>query len=427
MTYLDLLQKASAKAKEARAIIDVALDGHRELTEYEMSRVKSLGAESDMLREQGEAMQAAEKRTEYFAQPMNEAIKPDPSGGYTRPHLPGELRMLRHGERLNGSNKPGELSIGRLIRGMATGKWDGAEPERRTMSTLSAGAGGILVPETLSLDLIDLFRAESVLEAAGMGILPMPTQDVTLPVIASDPTAAWVGENQDFSESEGTLDYCKLTALKLGVLTKVSLELVEDSPMAAQVIENLLAVAIAQEVDNAALFGSGVGEPVGITKDTRIEKIDLGANGAAITDYSKLLQAVQILLENNVPTGPGEISVIMSPREWATIAAFHESAGPYYEPPRWLSEKVTFRVASKLPVNLTKGTSDDASQILVGRFSEMALGIRTQVNIEATRVGGDSGSSAFKKGQVWVRAYMRCDVAIRRPSAFVLIDGIIPA
>lgn len=426
MTYLDLLNKASLKAKEARGILDSALEANRELSDAEMERVRSLGTESDRLREQAEALQAAEARTEWFAQPLTKPVELPGSSPEQRTHRPGEVRCFKHGERISERQNAGNLSLGRLIRGMAAGRWDGAESERRVMSTLSGVNGGILVPETLSMDLIDLFRAESVLSAAGMSTIVMQTPTVIIPKIGSDPTAAWVGENQEFSESGGTLDYCQLTARKLGVLTKASLELIEDSTLAAQTIERLLSVACAQGVDTAALTGSGVGEPLGISNESRIEKISMGANGAALTNYSKIIQAIQILMENNVPTGPGEISVIMSPREWATLTGLTETSLSIkpVEPPAALMERCTFRVCSKMPTNLTHGTADDASQIIVGRFSEMSLGVRTEINIEASRQAADSSGSAFRSGQVWIRSYLRCDVAIRRPGAFVIIDGI---
>ena len=84
-------------------------------------------------------------------------------------------------------------------------------------------------------------------------------------------------------------------------------------------------------------------------------------------------------------------------------------------------------MTNQVPVNLTKGGANNASDIFVGAFENCMIGIRTGMQMEVSRVAADSTGSAFTQAQVWVRAYLRCDVQLVHPQAFAIINGVIPA
>ena len=72
------------------------------------------------------------------------------------------------------------------------------------------------------------------------------------------------------------------------------------------------AQATALEVDRVALLGSGSApEPTGISNVTGVGEVDMGTNGAAITDYDEILDALQEIQDANAqdPT-----AAIMAPR-----------------------------------------------------------------------------------------------------------------
>ena len=62
----------------------------------------------------------------------------------------------------------------------------------------------------------------------------------------------------------------------------------------------------------------------------------------------------------------------------------------------------------------------------MGDFEQLYIGTRADLRLEITRIAGDSTGGAFRAMQVWLRAYLRTDVALARPEHFVVIDGIIP-
>lgn len=77
-----------------------------------------------------------------------------------------------------------------------------------------------------------------------------------VPIVAADPTAAWVAEGADIPISDADLDEITVTPAKVAGLSIISRELAEDStPAAAQVVGDGIARNIAVKVD-AAFFGA---------------------------------------------------------------------------------------------------------------------------------------------------------------------------
>ena len=80
---------------------------------------------------------------------------------------------------------------------------------------------------------------------------------------------------------------------------------------------------------------------------------------------------------------------------------------------------------AQVPDNLTQGSSSLASDAYVGQWNQLLIGMRQRLVIEASREASDATDSAFRQLQVHIRAYLRADVAVAQPSAFVVITGIL--
>lgn len=59
-------------------------------------------------------------------------------------------------------------------------------------------------------------------------------------------------------------------------------------------------------------------------------------------------------------------------------------------------------------------------------FSQLLVGMRTSFKLEVPRQAADSVNSAFRNLQVWIRGYIRCDIAVERGSSFAVLTGIRP-
>lgn len=343
----------------------------------------------------------------------------------TRPTPRDGIRLLKPEERFASAVQPDSYpSDGVTIRGLLSaalsGDWAGIPPEARAMA-VGVGSGGFAVPTPLSARLIDKARNAARVIAAGAATVPMDNSTLKFARLATDPTAAWKLENAAAATSDPALEQVTLTAKTLVAFVKMSVELVEDSdPAVTNVVENAMAQAIALEIDRAALRGSGVNpEPLGIRNTTGVSVTSLGANGAAPT-YAALSTAIQQVQSTNFePT-----AIIYSPRTAGTLDRLVDSTGQPLQPPPSV-EGIRKLVTGQIPGNLTQGTSSLASEVYVGQWDQLVIGMRQQLVIEASREASDATDSAFRQLMVFVRAYVRMDVAVAQPGAFAVVSGVL--
>jgi HK97 family phage major capsid protein len=109
----------------------------------------------------------------------------------------------------------------------------------------------------------------------------------SLPIVSTDPAAAWLEEGQDITPADGALDQVASPYYKVGGLTLVSSELADDSsPAVANIVGQGLVRDIARTVD-LAFFGDGDPlSPPGLNALTYGAEIDFDADDpyASLTD-----------------------------------------------------------------------------------------------------------------------------------------------
>ncbi len=342
----------------------------------------------------------------------------------------GEVRILRPNESFAAATrselpdgiKPEELSLGRFLRGIVTGDWTGAEAEKRmAMAEGTSSLGGALVPTPLSSKIIDLSRNAAVIFQAGASTVPMTANTLKLAKVDGDLTGYWRAENAAITESEMAFSPLTFTVKALAALCRISIELLEDAEGVNAIIENSIAQALALELDRAALFGSGSGaEPTGLYGYAGVQEIDMGENGAAITDYGKFSLAAQKVYEKNGVPG----AFVYSPRTWGTLDTLMNAVtgDPLVAPASF--QAAPKLVSNQVPNDLVHGTAANASAIFTGEWPNLLVGLRNSLTIEASRV---AGSDSFSKMQVMIRAYLRADMQLARTDKFVKITGVIPA
>lgn len=446
---IELRQKRGSLVAECRAILKKADKASRDLTAEERGNYDRLfeevsGLKGRIEREENVSDLETElrQRDGFDFNYHNDVGPTDGSGNEIRPRelrdlREGEIRVLAPNQRLADCPevrsalslpdgiKPEELSLGRLVRGIVTGSWKGAEAEHRALSVAEDIVGGFTVPDMMSVNIVDLVRNQARVIRAGARTVPMETSQLRIAIQESDPTAFWRPENTAITASDINFGLITLHAKTLAALVPVSVELMEDGQNTDAVVSNAISEALGLALDLAALRGEGDAiSPTGIRNVTGIQTIDQGANGSAITNFDELSQAWEKILAVNGPeTG---LAAIYSTREAGTMDRFVDGQGQPQTPP--LSVQGMKRLpTNQVPIDLTKGTSDDASEAYVGNFSEMLIGMRTQILIESSRLASDTTTGlGFSTMTVLVRAYLRVDIALVRPNQFVLIDGIIP-
>jgi HK97 family phage major capsid protein len=307
-----------------------------------------------------------------------------------------------------------ELSFDKYLRGLATARWDGAEHER-ALAEATVGAGGALVPAPLSARVIDLARNRTVVMRAGAQTVPMGSQTLALARLTSEGTPAWKTENAAITAADMVFDRVTFTARTLVRLITLSVELFEDAdPSSEGVIANAFAGQMAVELDRVALLGTGTApEPRGVLNQSGVTLTDHGAAGTAISNYDWWLDAIGAVRA----AGFEPNAHIQAPRSSTSLSKLKESTtNAYLTPPAGLLPMLTTK---SVPINLTVGASTDTSLVFTADWSNLLVGIRTDFNLRflGERFLADNLQYAFL-------AYLRADVQLAQPTAFVVDRGV---
>jgi HK97 family phage major capsid protein len=308
-----------------------------------------------------------------------------------------------------------ELDFGRYLKGCVTGNWRGAEAERRLSNSMGGGSGpggGFLLPEPLSVLVIDLARARARVMEAGATTISMETGELRIARITKDPPFGWKAENALGTIGDAEVGDYTLRPRTLFGGTTASVELIEDASNAGQIILGALTAALGNELDRVMLYGNGVTEPNGLRNRTSHGVNSVAAGGAPT--YGHFSQAVQKIAEGN---GPSEgLAAILSPRDWGTLDRLADSTGQPLVPPKSFQDLVKLPT-TQVPTNLDPG--GNKSEAYVGYFPDMLIGVRLNIVLQVSREAGE----AFQRYQVLIRAVARVDMALGHPAWFTMITG----
>lgn len=140
---------------------------------------------------------------------------------------------------------------------------------QRAQSEGVNSAGGFLVPEEFSFDIIDLRDAYGMFRRLCQ-VMPMGRDTMNVPRRTGGLTAYAVGEGQGITQSQAGWDNVKLTANKWGVLTLMSSELDEDAAVnIGDILVGEMAYAFAVTEDTAGFTGDGTSTYHGIKGFTK--------------------------------------------------------------------------------------------------------------------------------------------------------------
>jgi HK97 family phage major capsid protein len=306
------------------------------------------------------------------------------------------------------------ISFDKYLKGLATANWDGA-PHERALAEATVGAGGALVPAPLSARVIDLARNRTVVFRAGAQTVPMTSQTLALARLTSEGTPAWKTENATITAADMVFDRVTFTARTLVRLITLSVELFEDAdPSSEDVIANAFAGQMAVELDRVALLGTGTPpEPRGVLNQSGVTLTAHGANGTAITNYDWWLDAIGAVRA----AGFEPNAHIQAPRSSTSLSKLKETSTlAYMAPPVNMLPMLTTKT---VPITVTVGSSTDTSYVFTADWSNLLVGIRTDFNLRflGERYLADNLQYAFL-------AYLRADVQVAQPTAFVVDTGV---
>jgi len=348
------------------------------------------------------------------------------------------------------------LDVARCIRATAAAKFLGESPDyavhmlrkwgnpelaeqwqaarAKAMTAGDATAGGFLVPEQFSTDLIDVLRSATVIRRLGAPTLPLPVGTIKLPKITAGSTASYVGESTNAPKSQLSTGQVTLTFKKLMALVPVSNDLLRySSPGADMIVRNDLVRSVSTKEDATFIRADGTDStPKGLRYWAPAANI-LTANGTVslqntATDLGKLMQQ---LMGADIPmTKP---CWIMAPRIYNYLVTLITTVGNFIYKDEMAGGTLwgyPFGVTTGVPTNLdfTGAGTNDESEIYLVDIAQSIIGEAQNLMVDASQEAayhdGSSVQSAWSRDETTVRVIAEHDFVMRYDGAVALLAGV---
>jgi HK97 family phage major capsid protein len=423
MDLKELRAKKESYMNTMRNILNRATAENRNLTDAEQRDWDGLKAKTDAIHGTlDRAAQLGEMRAELEKPVVAGAAGHQDNNGMTyvsRNLNPGEVRAYRPNEAIAEAPYCGP-GIGAYVRGIVTGRWDGAM-ELRALAEGST-PGSYLVPTPLATYVIDLVRNQTRVIRAGAVSVPFESATFKIARLTQDVQSNWKAENSAITFSDANFDVVTFTAQMLVAGSKLSIEVIEDANNLDQIVGNSIGKSLALALDYAALYGSGASnQPTGIKNQSGVTVTVLGTNGYTLTDFSKYSAGIATIMGANFE---GPFGILHSARTAGELDNLQDTLHQPLRQPDLVAAARKY-VTNQIPNNLTVGSASTTSDAFIGQWDQCMIGMRTGMVMEISRVAADSSGSAFTNTQVWIRAYLRADVQLAHPLGFNVLTGIL--
>lgn len=300
----------------------------------------------------------------------------------------------------------------------------------KALAAGDSGAGGFLIQEEVSSDIIELLRPASAIRQLNPVMAPLDSGRLSIPKITGGATGGYIGENQNLPVSQATFGQIGLNAKKLAVLTPISNDLLRRAgPATETMVRDDLVAGLAQISDLKFIRGTGLnGEPKGLRYQAPAANL---VPAQATPDLTKVTEdardAVVTMIAANVRMlRPGWI---MAPRVWGYLMTVRDGNGNFafrqeLEAGRFWG--FPFKMTSQIPTNLGSGSNE--SEIYLADFADVIIGEATtmliDVSTEAAYHDGSNVVAAFSLDQTVIRAIVEHDLAVRHAESIVVITGV---
>lgn len=346
----------------------------------------------------------------------------------------------------------GDYSLVRAIRAAATGQWDGAEREgavsNRLAERMGQAPGGklwaplslIMAPEKRAGELLVSTEGEDIVPTAvgqmigalvnksaalqlGATVVSGLTGNVSYPRQSNVVSVGWVDEGAAVSQHTPTYDAVALEPSTVGAYVTVSNQaLLQASGIDLEgVLKRDLGSAVGRELDRAVFFGSGSGaEPQGIRGYTGVNNVEIGTDGGAPTWSHIVDMEKECAIDNALDGRLGFVTNAQVKAKLLKTLKF----GTDNEGTVWADGPTPLNgyravVTQQIPANLTKGSGTNLSAIIFGNWQEViiaqwgALSLLVDPYVLADQ------------GLVRILVHLMCQIELRHPESFCVIDDIV--
>jgi HK97 family phage major capsid protein len=299
----------------------------------------------------------------------------------------------------------------------------------------SGSAGGFLVNEDVSSEIIELLRPASVVMSLNPVSVPMPSGNMTMNRLATGSSARYIGEQQAAPATSVAFGQVKLSAKKLAALIPISNDLMRASSFAAdRIVRDDLVSANAQAMDLAFLRGSGTEfTPRGLrfqnvgTAFATSHILTMTGSPTLTTVTSDLARLELALMNADVPMT--RAGWIMAPRVAMYIQNLRDGNGNFAFPEmsQGLLRGKPYRTTTQIPINLGGGSNE--SEVILADFAHVIVGEHMGISIATSDVAAyvDASSTiqaAFSRDETALRTIQQHDLGVRHLPAVAVLTGV---
>lgn len=289
--------------------------------------------------------------------------------------------------------------------------------DKQKLQTLVEGTGsrgGFLVPEDFVNIVIEDRRDMTVMRQLAT-ILPVSTDTIHIPNLASRPQAFWRSEAA--VKSTTTVDFGEtvLTPYSLAAIVSLSNELVADAQLGGNIVSlvgNYMARALAEEEDAAFWTGNGSGKPTGIDNYTFVTV------PASSTDTSRADSIIQAIYR--LPQGYRANAVFVANKNTLSkVATLKDSQNNYL-----LSDLGSAASPTLRGLRVMEQNDIGDGKMFVGDFSYYYIADREGIQIDISQEATVASQSAFERNLTFVRVEERVDGELTLTQPIVEITGL---
>lgn len=275
-----------------------------------------------------------------------------------------------------------------------------------TMTTTNSSA--ILLPEQVGDLLIQPTLAGSV-AAQVSTVIPTSSKEFRVPVVARDPSAAWVAEGEEIPVSDAALGEASATMAKLAGLSIISNELRDDSsPEATAAVGAGLARDLSRKLDQAFFGALAAPAPAGLASLDRVGRVPVAETTLGNTD------AFVGAMAGAESQGTFITRFVCSPNTMLNLAMVKKAEGSNEPLLQNDPTKPAQRLVAGVPI-LTSTAVDD--QTIWGLPSDRVyLVVREDAEVEV------DGSVFFTSDRSAIRAKMRVGFCFPHEAAIIKIE-----
>lgn len=302
------------------------------------------------------------------------------------------------------------------------------------LSTVTPGAGGVLVPQNFATEIIEALRPMSVVRKMGARSLPLNNGNLTQPRITGNTVVTYIGTETDIPITGMTFADTKLSAKKAAAIVPISNDLIANagvSPRTDDIVVEDLAVSMGLSEDLHFIRADGSGSlpkgmrywaqpfnilPAPAVDTLTLEKIDLFCGGMMLR-----LETANVMMK--------ACGWLMHPRVLRWLQSLRDGNGnkAYPEIEQGLFKGYPVGLSNQIPVNL--GAGGDETEFYFVNFADMMIGEDMDLTIsfsnEASYKDAEGNMvSAFQRDQTLVKVIAKHDFGPRHVECIVVAINV---